>query len=340
QTCGGCPSPNGLIEHLGDMLEVGSGGFGRVYKARHKDWGFDVAVKILKEDASHYTFKEGSFMDLASCEFVLRVHGVYKGPLGERGLVTDYMSRGSIESLQTKLSGPPPWPLAFQLAHQTALAMNFLHHKNIVHLDLKPNNILLNDELNVRLADFGLSTVSKSVVSDNRNSHTGPQGTLQYMPPEAFDLSYNPVRAFDIYSFSILLWSIFSGKEPYPGYSIVKARITEGDRPDCKDLLSLNVDGIRALVDLMKRCWEGDPDKRPYILKTTEELFSRHSDNIRRAVDEVLINWIDQIRRNHIILSHRMSTVVITALLTPLHKCCTIFISILFCFSFNWVREK
>lgn len=280
-------------ESLGDMLEVGSGGFGRVYKARHKDWGFDVAVKILKRDASHFMFQEANFMDLASCEFVLRVYGIYKGPSADRGLVMEYMRRGSIESLQKQLSGAPPWPLAFRLSHQTALAMNFLHCKNIVHLDLKPSNILLNDELNAKLADFGLCTVSKSSVGASRDSYTGPQGTFKYMPPEAFQLSYKPVRAFDIYSFGILLWSIFTGEEPYPGanYTRVELRIPEGDRPRCENLQILQVVGIKDIVALMEICWEENQNKRPHfkdILETTEKLFSRHSNDIRRAVDEVL----------------------------------------------------
>lgn len=276
-----------------DMKLVGYGGFGRVYKARHKDWHFDVAVKILKEDSSHIMFQEASFMDLASCEFVLRVYGIYESPSQERGLVTEYMKRGSIESLQNQLSGPPPWPLAFRLAHQTALAMNFLHLRDIVHLDLKPNNILLNDELSARLADFGLATVSKSVVGGIRDSHTGPQGTFKYMPPEAFQLSYKPVRAFDIYSFGVLLWSIFSGKEPYPGkdYALVELRISAGDRPQCEELRRLRVVGIKDIVELINICWKENPNERPHftdIVTKTERLFSGHSSDIRRAVDEVL----------------------------------------------------
>ncbi|XP_072290545.1 receptor-interacting serine/threonine-protein kinase 4-like [Eucyclogobius newberryi] len=276
-----------------DWHEVGRGGFGRVYKARHKDMGIDVAVKILKKDASHILLREARFMDLGSNEFVLRVYGIYEGPSGERGLVTEYMRRGSIESLQKQLSGPPPWPLAFRLVHQIALAMNFLHLKNIVHLDLKPNNILLDDTLNAKVADFGLSTVSMSVEMNCRNMQTGPQGTFPYMPPEAFKTTYEPVRAFDTYSYGILIWSIFTGKEPYQGvnYTLVELRIPEGDRPLCEDLLSLQVVGITDAVGLMKKCWDQNPDMRPHFkdcFKITEQLFSKHSKDIQRTVYEVL----------------------------------------------------
>lgn len=276
-----------------DWEVVGRGGFGRVYKARHKEWGFDVAVKILKQDASHIIFKEARCMEQASCEFVLRVYGVYQGPSSERGLVMEYMKRGSMATLQTQLSGAPPWPVAFRLTHQVALAMNFLHAKNIVHVDLKPNNVLLSNELNAKLADFGLSTVSRSVAISSTDSLTGPQGTYNYMPPEAFQLSYKPVRAFDIYSYGILLWSLFTGEEPFPnvGYSLVELRISEGDRPRCDRLLSLQVQGVTDIVQLMQRCWNMNPTERPPFkncLDVTERLFSLHSNNIHQAVDKVL----------------------------------------------------
>lgn len=311
-----------------DWEEVGSGGFGRVYKAWHKDWGLDVAVKVLKRDASHIIFKEkeAKFMDKASFDFVLKLHGIYEGPKGEKGLVTEYMKRGSIETLQKKLGGPPPWPLAFRLAHQTALAMNFLHRQDIVHLDLKPSNILLSDELNARLADFGLSTVSMSVVGRSTDGPTGPRGTYKYMPPEAFEDTYKPVRAFDIYSFGILLWSIFSGKEPYPGrnYSDVEDLIPEGGRPGCRnnqaDLLSLQVVGIKELVDLMRKCWDHNPTERPQfrdVHETTKSLFDRHERNVRRAVDDVLEKLdptnqanLQPLNQHHVFIGAQLNDVV------------------------------
>lgn len=102
-------------------------------------------------------------MELASCEFVLRVYGIYEESCLEfpekRGLVMEYMKRGSLQSLLEQLSAPPPWPLAFRLAYQTALAMNFLHVKNIVHRDLKLSNVLLNDDLNAKVRGAPQHTV-------------------------------------------------------------------------------------------------------------------------------------------------------------------------------------
>ncbi|KAJ0069737.1 hypothetical protein NL108_012373, partial [Boleophthalmus pectinirostris] len=143
------------------------------------------------------------------------------------------------------------------------------------------------------LADFGLSKVSMSAVVKERSFQDGPQGTFAYMPPEAFKILYKPVRAFDTYSYGILLWAIFTGKEPYQGamYSLVELRIPEGDRPPCEDLLNLQVEGITDVVGLMKNCWDMNPDKRPHFkdcLKITERLFLRHSSGIQQTVNEVL----------------------------------------------------
>ncbi|XP_035499097.1 receptor-interacting serine/threonine-protein kinase 3 isoform X3 [Scophthalmus maximus] len=219
-------------ESLEKWESVGSGGFGHVYKARHRDWGFDVAIKLLHDGVGFYSSapihkekalaEEASHMDKVSCEFVLRVYGLYEGipPLGglamQKGIVMEFMGGGSVQALLQDLSGPPPWPLVFRLAHQVALGMNFLHSRNLMHHDLKPSNVLLNDEFNAKLADFGLSRVSTSALNSNNEMTGEAGGTYKYMPPEAFEASYEPVRAFDRYSYGILLWSIVTGKEPYP----------------------------------------------------------------------------------------------------------------------------
>lgn len=162
-------------------------------------------------------------MEKASCEFVLRVYGIYQG-IRKPGIVMELMERGSVQSLLNDLSGPPAWPLAFRLAHQVALGMNFLHSRNLMHHDLKPSNILLNDALNAKVrgsvyirskaelivlcnvflvplqvADFGLSRVSTSVLNSNRKTEGEIGGSYKYMPPEAFETSYEPVRAYDSY---------------------------------------------------------------------------------------------------------------------------------------------
>ncbi|GAA6229005.1 receptor-interacting serine/threonine-protein kinase 3-like [Lates japonicus] len=288
-------------ESLEDWRIIGSGGFGHVYKAKHKDWGFDVAVKLLHDGchSSKALFDEIRHMDKASCEFVLRVYGIYEGntPLAklsmQKGIVIEYMGNGSVQTLLTGLPGSLPWPLAFRLVHQVALGMNFLHSRDIMHQDLKPSNVLLNDDLNAKLADFGLSRVPTSVLNSNREVTGEVGGTYKYMPPEAFDVSYEPGRAFDRYSYGILLWSILTGKEPYTmaSYELVALKIPLGDRPALEEIKQCEAEGLNELVDLMKMCWNENPSTRPHFtdcLKVTEKVFSKHKKGIPDAVHEVL----------------------------------------------------
>uniref|UniRef100_UPI003AAF7026 receptor-interacting serine/threonine-protein kinase 3 n=1 Tax=Centroberyx gerrardi TaxID=166262 RepID=UPI003AAF7026 len=282
---------------------IGSGGFGQIYKARHCQWGCDVAVKLLHYDdgSSSSLLREVDLMRQGSCPFILQVLGVFQGRLPssgtslQLGLVMEFMERGSLASLQDSLRGPPPWPLAFRLAHQVALGMNFLHSLSppLLHLDLKPNNVLLDYSLNAKLTDFGLARYYHSVTRQSKKDSEDEAGTISYMPPEAFKISYSPTRASDIYSYGILLWSIITGKQPYANAisSIVRLRIPQGDRPSLAEINQGQAAGLRILVELMERCWVPVPTQRPSSLDCTaktEDLFKMHKHAINNAVHQVL----------------------------------------------------
>ncbi|CAL8296465.1 unnamed protein product [Boreogadus saida] len=288
---------------LQDWKQIGRGGFGAVYCARQNNWRFDVAIKMLYTHDSDQLWKEVQAMTRARSPFVLTVFGVYRGiPPGSstrhecEGIVTEYMKRGTLESLLERLAGPPPWPLAFRLAHQLALGMNFLHTLSppLLHRDLKPSNVLLDDHLDAKLADFGLSRESNSHLnSSGTTTEDQAAGTPVFTPPEAFDLSYKPVRSYDVYSYGIVIWSVFTGKKPYSGAmtSLVHLRVPLGDRPPTDEVDHSQADGLGDLVTLMERCWDHEPDKRPSFgdcLEVTAVVVPRDEGAIRRAVDQVL----------------------------------------------------
>ncbi|XP_034750494.1 receptor-interacting serine/threonine-protein kinase 4-like [Etheostoma cragini] len=197
---------------LGNWEVIGAGSFGQIYKARHHQWGCDVAIKLLLqgEGTEKSLLHEIKMMMQATSPYVMAVRGMFNGQApsgGSRrlGVVMDLMKRGSLASLQQALRGTPPWPLVFRLAHQVALGINFLHTlpKPVLHQDLKPQNVLLDDSLNAKLTDFGLARISCSVMHVFKDS--GPVGgTCTYTPPEAFNTSYEPTRAFDIYRYETI----------------------------------------------------------------------------------------------------------------------------------------
>lgn len=273
---------------------IGAGGFGQIYKAKYK--GMEVAIKLLHHEDGASLLKEAEFMRHGGtwCKYVVEVSGVcWVAPPGwpspQMGLIMELVERGSVESLLQKLGGPPPWALAFRLADQVAIGMNFLHQllPPLLHLDLKPSNVLLDHGLQAKITDFGLARVMRSISSVGGQGNEG--GTLSYMPPEAFELSYKPTPASDSYSYAILLWSLITGRQPYRDAlsCIVRLRIPEGDRPSLEGVDREAAEGLGELVDLMVRCWDPSPQKRPSFydcLPVTEKVFKLHRCGINDAI--------------------------------------------------------
>ncbi|XP_038587447.1 receptor-interacting serine/threonine-protein kinase 3 [Micropterus salmoides] len=301
-----CPAPALIADScLEGWKVIGSGGFGQIYKARHRQWCCDVAIKLLHYDdgTSKSLLHEIDMMRQGSSPYVIQVLGVFKGRLPssvtstQLGLVMEVMERGSLASLQDTLDVAIPWPLVVRLAHQVALGINFLHSMSpaLLHLDLKPSNVLLDSYLNAKLTDFGLARFYHSVTRASKKDSEGEGGTISYMPPEAFNLSYTPTRASDVYSYGILLWSIVTGKQPYANAmsSIVRFRIPQGDRPSLDEIRGqcAGRTGLIGLMELMEKCWEDKPDQRPSSLEcttVTEELYKMHKHAIVDAVHQVL----------------------------------------------------
>ncbi|XP_060922584.1 receptor-interacting serine/threonine-protein kinase 3-like [Limanda limanda] len=281
---------------------IGFGGFGEIYKAKHPLWDYEVAIKLLHNDGGDRTsclLREVRMMLRGSSKHVMQVLGVFigrspkSGPSEQLGLVMKYMEKGSLESLQKHLDGVQQLPLVFRLAHQVALGINFLHSlpTPLLHHDLKPSNVLLDSDLNVKLTDFGLSKASQTQAQVSKKDLEDEGGTTNYMPPEAFGLNYKPSRAFDIYSYGILLWSIATGKQPYAHAppSVVVVLIPKGHRPSL-DELSKQAE-LSGLMELMEKCWETSPTQRPSssdCTKITEKLYQTHEHGINEAVHEVL----------------------------------------------------
>ncbi|XP_074825378.1 receptor-interacting serine/threonine-protein kinase 3 isoform X5 [Natator depressus] len=247
-------------------------------------------------------------MDKARFIYILRLFGLYEeeeegwdcGP--RLGIVMEYMENGSLASLLERVQ-PVPWPLRFRLLHQVALGMNYLHglHPPLLHLDLKPSNVLLNLELHVRLADFGLSKFKRVTTkqgTDRSRDEDDYGGTLEYMPPESLiDINYKPTPATDIYSYAILTWSVLTGQQPYPNLfpkcmsSLLRMHIPRGQRPDLEELEEVTgVEGLEDMKELMKRCWHNDSWERPTFKdcsNKTEKIFSCHKSWIVPAVRQV-----------------------------------------------------
>ncbi|XP_067835508.1 ankyrin repeat and protein kinase domain-containing protein 1, partial [Heptranchias perlo] len=288
-------------EQLAERRLIGGGGFGRIERARHRGWGIDVALKMLHgtcEQCAENTdlLREAELMNGLRFPHVVSLIGLYRDRAEPLGIVMEFMENGSLASLLDRLS--PPWALRFRLIHEVALGMNYLHglEPQLLHLDLNPRNVLLDDGFHAKIADFGLSKLMQIVSSA---SHSSLAGTLEYLPPEAFDGEinrYKPAATTDVYSFGILMWSVLSGKRPYSALEgrnrdIIKVLIPQAQRPDLDLLASPEpVEKLEDLKRLVTECWHNNPKKRPLFPACrvqTEEAFRAHEAGVAHAVHRV-----------------------------------------------------
>lgn len=139
----------------------------------------------------------------------------------------------------------------------------------IVHGDIKPGNILLSHHSppTVRLADFGMSQVRKSVsasISVPAACSTRPRGgggTIKYSAPELSDVDGTTSRSADMYAFGIMAWEVLSGTRPFPSMTDTQAcvQMVQGVRPDISKLPDNTAPGLRSMIE---DCWNQDRTKR------------------------------------------------------------------------------
>lgn len=289
-------------EKLDGWHLIGGGSFGNIYRVRHMDWCFDVAVKKLNSNFSQglqELLSEARMMDLASSiTYVIKLYGMYEGMTDDgrvcHGIIMEYLENGSLDSLLHRVH-PLPWELKIRILHEVALGMNRLHSLKppLLHLDLKPSNVLLDNDLHVRIADFGLSRFKRGTSAAGAVDDYG--GTLEYMPPESLkdDVNYRPTQVFDVYSYGILMWAVLTEEVPYSGakHDLIKLRIPLGDRPDLRLLEEVgSVENIDELKALMHRCWHQETSKRPTFKECSMELeniWTVHKSGIISAVRKV-----------------------------------------------------
>ncbi|XP_019637953.1 PREDICTED: phytosulfokine receptor 1-like [Branchiostoma belcheri] len=248
---------------------LGHGGFASVEKAYHRDWKQNIAVKRLlphqiQGSERELLYSEARKLNLGSrSDHVISLLGVCLKP--HFAIVMPYMENGSLAELLLR-DVDVPWALRWRMAHEISLGMTFLHCQNpqILHCDLKTENILLDSDFHVKISDFGQSKwKSQSRVLTG----TSPKGgTITHAPPEFLDdINHVPTTKFDVYSFGVLLWEIVTRDEPYKHATkseLIRLAVTQGQRPDLSPVPS-QLQDVNTVSKLMQRCWRQNPYDRP-----------------------------------------------------------------------------
>ena len=216
----------GKYEILGKMRE---GGMGTIYRVRHRLLDEIRVVKVLKPEALSNEEMKRRFVEEARTATRLKhpnigtIHDFALDEEGKAYLVMEYIDGVNLVEL-LKEQGPPGVALSLEIAHQTLLALGYLHRKNIVHRDIAPDNLMLtHDEDNlprVKLIDLG---IAKSLDRPGEMTSTGIfLGKLKYASPEQFGSLPAGEKLdgrSDIYALGVVLYELLTGVHPFVGES-------------------------------------------------------------------------------------------------------------------------
>ncbi|XP_045792637.1 LEAF RUST 10 DISEASE-RESISTANCE LOCUS RECEPTOR-LIKE PROTEIN KINASE-like 1.4 isoform X5 [Trifolium pratense] len=270
--------------------ELGEGGFGTVYFGKLYD-GRSVAVKRLYEN--NYKRVE-QFMNevklLAGLVHpnLVSLYGCTSRHSRELLLVYEYVSNGTVadhlHGKQTK-HGKLSWPIRMNIAVETASALKYLHISDIIHRDIKTNNILLDAHFRVKVADFGLSRLFPY---DQTHVSTAPQGTPGYVDPD-YHQCYQLTDKSDVYSFGVVMIELISS---LPAVDITRHRHEI-------NLANMAINRIQnqALHEIVDPTlsYESDPKVKKMINAIGELAFQclQSSKELRPCMDDVLETLLD-----------------------------------------------
>lgn len=268
-------------EDLEELRELGSGTFGTVY---HGKWrGTDVAIKRIKkscftgrsseqERLAQEFWREAEILSRLHHPNVVAFYGVVKdGPGGTLATLTEFMVNGSLRHVLQRKDKCPDLRKRLIIAMDAAFGMEYLHSKNIVHFDLKCDNLLVNLRDHSRpickVGDFGLSKIKRNTLVSG-----GVRGTLPWMAPELLNGSSSKVsEKVDVFSFGIVMWEILTGEEPYANMhygAIIGGIVNNTLRPPVP--ANCDLEWRR----LMEQCWSPDPSQRPAFTEIAGRLRS------------------------------------------------------------------
>ncbi|KAK2653811.1 hypothetical protein Ddye_013667 [Dipteronia dyeriana] len=267
---------------------IGDGGFGTVYKATLPD-GKTVAVKKLSQAKT-----QGHREFMAEMETLGKVKHQNLVPLlgycsfgEEKLLVYEYMVNGSLDHWLRNRTGALEvldWTKRFKIAYGAARGLAFLHHgfiPHIIHRDIKASNILLNEDFEAKVADFGLARL---ISACETHVSTDIAGTFGYIPPEYGQTGRSTTRG-DVYSFGVILLELITGKEPTgPDFKEIEGgnlvgwvfqKIKKGQAADVLDPTVLSADSKPVMLQMLQItavCLSENPADRPTMLQVLKFL--------------------------------------------------------------------
>lgn len=270
---------------------IGVGGMSVVYKAYDNVDDRIVAVKILKDEfLNNDDFKrrfknESKAIALLSHENIVKVYDVNFGEKLQY-IVMEYIDGITLKEFINK-QGSITWNDALFFMTQILRAVQHAHDKGIVHRDIKPQNIILLPNGNLKVTDFGIARFSRS---DTKTLTEQAIGSVHYISPEQAKGEYTDEKA-DIYSIGVVLYEMLSGKVPFEADSAVSVALMQVNS-NAEDLRKINPDIPIGLEQICMHAMQKNPADRyqsaTEMLLDIEEIVKNPSKTFNYVNNEIV----------------------------------------------------
>ncbi|XP_059444321.1 LRR receptor-like serine/threonine-protein kinase FEI 2 [Corylus avellana] len=274
------------LESLDEEDVVGSGGFGTVYRMVMNDCGTFAVKRIDRSREGSDQVFERELEILGSIKHInlVNLRGYCRLPASKL-LIYDYMAMGSLDDFLHEL-GPEErslnWGARLKVALGSARGLAYLHHDccpKIVHRDIKSSNILLDENLEPRVSDFGLA---KLLVDEDAHVTTVVAGTFGYLAPEYLQ-SGRATEKSDVYSFGVLLLELVTGKRPTDasfvkrglnvvGWMNMLLKQNQLEQVVDKRCADTDMETLEAILEIAAQCTDANPDDRPTMSQVLQLL--------------------------------------------------------------------
>ncbi len=283
------------------VRSIGRGSFGEVWLATDQKLGLNVAIKIyISLDTRGLDEFKNEFKSVYNLHHPNLLRSDYFDNVGGSPYLVMPYCPSSVGDKVGKMSEAEIWKFIKDVANGLA----YLHDNDIIHRDIKPDNILIDEQGNYVITDFGLSTKMRSTLrkaSARQNKTTDQSGTIGYMAPEMFSAKPNAVKATDIWALGATIYEVTTGEMPFCG----QGGVMELHGAELPELPS---DFSNKLGELMNKCLSKDTWDRPTaqdIINLTEEKSDKddNDDFVSKETYDYEINSLKKIldneRANH-----------------------------------------